>query len=571
MSYLVEYFEQCRDGLIIVGRELMQQLTALMADMEDERYRFDPTEAHKRISFIESKCKHSISPFAQKPFMLELWQKAFVEAAYGFYMEIEGSWWRRFNYATLLIGRKNGKSTFGAGLSNAEFYCGPWGTNITLGSNDYEQAGILLDEVNNMREESPELAKTSRKNQSGIFMGNHQQRKKCGKFSKQNKAKIKKLSAKATGGKEGRNIDFAVIDETHEAPDDRLIMPIVQSTSSKEESLIIEISTEGFVQDGHLEKHLKTCRQILRGELLQPRHLVWLYTQDSEAEIWRDRSSWQKSNPNLGVSKRWRYLDDLIEEAKTDNEKRAFMLAKDFNVKQNAAVAWLSPTAILNPDTFTLEDLRGCYYVGGNDFAETTDLCASTLIIYLAGKKYNFTHYWITQNKLNASNYAEKHIDGAEYLQWVRDEHITVVESSDIDTALIAEWQWQLYLDYGLIPYRVGYDNRFASSYKAKYKEYFGDDGLQNIPQVAATLHNPMKALEYELNKKEHNYGNNPVTYWCLCNMGFKMDSKGFMQPCKISRDKRIDGGAATVTAMAVYRDCKLDYEGLNVTREVSA
>jgi phage terminase large subunit-like protein len=565
MSYLVEYYGQCRDGHIIIGRELMQQLNMLIGDMDGKEYRFDPAEAHKRIKFIESQCKHSKSPFAKKPFILELWEKAFMEAAYGFYIEIDGAWFRRFTYATLLVGRKNGKSTFAAGLANAEFYCGPWGCNIMLGSNDYEQAGILFDESNNMREESPELDKTSRKNQTGIFMGNPKQRKKRGKFSSQNKAHIKKISAKGTGGKEGRNLDFAVIDETHEAPDDRLIMPIVQSTSSKDESLIIEISTEGFVQDGHLEKHLKTCRQILRGELLQPRHLVWLYTQDSEEEIWRDRKSWQKSNPNLGVSKKWRYLDDLIEQAKTDNETRAFMLAKDFNRKQNAAVAWLNPAAILNPDTFTLEDLRGCYYVGGNDFAETTDLCASTLIFYVAGKKYNYTHYWITQNKLAASNYAEKHEDGAEYMQWVKDGHVTVVESSDIDTAIIADWQWQLHLDYGLIPYRVGYDNRFASSYKAKYKEYFGDGWLQNIPQTTAMLHNPMKALEYELKNKEHNYGNNPVTYWCLCNMGFRMDSRGFMQPCKISRDKRIDGGAATVTAMAVYRDCSIQYERLNV------
>ena len=96
------------------------------------------------------------------------------------------------------------------------------GTNLMCASNDYEQAGILFDEINNMREESPRLERVSRKNIKGIFMGNPKQRKKKGKFSYQNKAKIKKLSAK-TGGKEGRNLDIVIADETHEMKDDSLV------------------------------------------------------------------------------------------------------------------------------------------------------------------------------------------------------------------------------------------------------------------------------------------------------------------------------------------------------------
>lgn len=556
--YLVEYHEKAKREEITIGKELMAQLDMLREDMNNPEYRFDTEDAHKRIKFIEKQCKHSISPFAGKPFILELWEKAFIEAAYGFYILLEEGWKRRFNYATLLVGRKNGKSSFSAALANAEFYCGNMGTNILLGSNDYEQAGILFDEVNNMREESPSLEKTSRKNQKGIFFGNPKQKSKKGKFSKQNKAKIKKLSVK-TGGKEGRNLDFAVIDETHEMEDDRLILPIKQSTSTKDECLIIEISTEGFVQDGHLDKHLKKCRQILKGEILERRHLVWLYTQDSEIEIWQDRTSWAKSNPNLGVSKKWSYLDELVNTAKTDSETRAYVLSKDFNIKQNAAIAWLSITDILNPDTFDMEEIRDCYYVGGNDFAETTDLCASTMIIKKAGKKYNLTHYWITKNKLENNN------DDVDYFEWAKQGHITIINDTDINTSIIADWQWDMYIKYGLKPYKVGCDPRFSKAYKAKFIDYFGDDILENIVQKASTLHNPMKALEYELKNKELNYNNNPVTYWCLRNTGFKLDGKGFMQPCKITKEKRIDGTASTVTAYASYKECSSSYELLNV------
>ena len=58
---------------------------------------------------------------------------------------------------------------------------------------------------------------------------------------------------------------------------------------------------------------LKKARAILHGEdngVSAERFLPWLYTQDSEAEIWQDRSSWVKSNPTLGTVKKWEYLDE---------------------------------------------------------------------------------------------------------------------------------------------------------------------------------------------------------------------------------------------------------------------
>ena len=552
MSYLVEYHEKCKLGEIIIGKELMSMLDILREGMKT--YKFDPAEAHKRIRFIESKCKHSISPYAGKPFLLELWQKAFIEACYGFYIEIDGRQIRRFNYATLIVARKAGKSTFAAGISNAEFFCGNQGTNIVLASNDYVQCDIVFEEVNNMREESPSLARVSRKNLTGIFMGNPKQKTKKGKYSRQNKAKIKKLSER-TKGKEGRNIDFAVVDETHEMKDDSLIMPIKQSTSTKDEVLIVEITTEGFTQDGHLDKHLKRCRQILKGEVDEPRHLVWLYTQDSEEEIWQDRKSWVKSNPNLGVSKKWSYLDELVNTAKTDAETRAFMLAKDFNIKQNAAIAWLNMTDIFNDDTFSLDDFKNAFYIAGNDFAETTDLCASTILLYRDGMKYNHTMYWITQNKLDYNK------DDIDYREMAKQGLIRIVDETNIDTSIVADWQWELYQKYGLKPYRSGIDRRYATSYKAKLKEYFGDEIILDILQTAPILHTPMKTLEYDLKNKVHNYNNNPITKWCFTNTSFKLDSKGFMQPAKIMKEKRIDGTASTVTAQAAYNRCAAEFE----------
>ena len=118
MSYLVEYYEKIKSGEIVVGNELLTMLERLMKDMKNPRYTYDPKPGNIRIDFIETFCKHTKSPFNGMPFILELWEKAVLEVAYGFKMAKTGL--RRFNEVLLLIARKNGKTTFIAALELAE-------------------------------------------------------------------------------------------------------------------------------------------------------------------------------------------------------------------------------------------------------------------------------------------------------------------------------------------------------------------------------------------------------------------------------------------------------------------
>ena len=68
MSWFAEYLSQIRSGQIIVGRELMTELERLEKDLDDPRYRYDTSDAEKRIMFIERECKHYEAPWAGKPF-----------------------------------------------------------------------------------------------------------------------------------------------------------------------------------------------------------------------------------------------------------------------------------------------------------------------------------------------------------------------------------------------------------------------------------------------------------------------------------------------------------------------
>ena len=146
MNYLVEYYNEIKEGRILVGSELLTVLEGLIQDLDNPKFIYDETDGNLRIEFIERFCKHTKSPFNGQPFLLELWEKAMLQVSYGFKYADTGL--RRFNEVLLLIARKNGKTTFVAGIDLAEFFLSRGGVDIVCASNTNDQAYILFEEIN---------------------------------------------------------------------------------------------------------------------------------------------------------------------------------------------------------------------------------------------------------------------------------------------------------------------------------------------------------------------------------------------------------------------------------------
>ena len=170
-SYLLEYYNKAldeNDDEIIIGEELKLCIKNLIADLDNPAYYYDCSDADLRIEFIETFVKHTKSPFNGMPFLLELWEKAVIEAFYSFKRVKNG--FRRFKKLILLIARKNGKSTFCAALSFTEFIIGNAGSDIICSSNDDAQANLIFEEIANMREMFDAKGKRTHKNLKGISL-----------------------------------------------------------------------------------------------------------------------------------------------------------------------------------------------------------------------------------------------------------------------------------------------------------------------------------------------------------------------------------------------------------------
>lgn len=549
-TYLEQYYDLIKSGGVVVGYWVRKEVENLIEDMNNPAYIYDTTEAHKRIKFMQTLCLQSKQPYYMKPLVLAPWQLAYWESLYSFKMADTGL--RRFTESLLVVARKNGKSTMFAADGNFDLFCGEGGADICCASNDDRQAKLIWREISGMRTRlDPKKSITS-----------------CNLTEIRNDLKnitVFRLSSK-TQNKDGFNISKTYLDESHDIDEENKQSEVAEACwrgmSSKDEPLFMNCTTQGFNRDCYLDGQIETAQGVINGEIDDIHLHAFLYMQDSEAEIWQDPATWEKSNPSIryGVKKTAKLVRD-IEKAKRDKGTRIHLLCKDFNIPQNTAQAWLAQEEFDYPqEVKTLEDFRGCYCLAAVDLAETTDLTNAKLLFMREGDntKYVFSHYWIPEIKLK--NADDKNA-GAQYKEWAKQGYLTICEGADNDLTLVADWLAGLKKEYGIKIVKCGYDVKFSKEFINRMEAYGIETEL--IQQSKTVLSSPMKWVEADLKAKIINYGLNPVDKWCLSNAAIEMDNIGRQMCVKIKgqHSKRIDGAVTLIILYATLQRFKTDFQ----------
>jgi phage terminase large subunit-like protein len=538
VTYLEEYDYLIKGRHVVTGYWIQKEVDNLVRDLQDGRFIYDTTEAHKRIRFMQTMCLQSKRPFYMIPVELMPWQLAFIEALYSFKMA--DTQLRRFVEALLEIGRKNGKSTFLAADGNTDLFIGEGGSGICCGSNDDRQAKYIWSEIAGMRGRlDPKKAITG---QNLTVLSN-----------KVKNIQIIRMSSK-TQNKDGGNYTKFYQDESHDVDEENGNCELAEagwrSMSTLDDPLFIGCTTQGFSRDGcYLDKQIERAKRVIDGELDDIHFLPFLFEQDSEQEIWTDESSWEKSNPSLryGVKKIAKLRRD-VDLARTDKAKRLHLLCKDFNIKQNSAEAWLrSEDYTYEQEKKSLEDFRGCICLAALDCSQTTDLTNLKLLFMRPDDptRYVFSHYWIPESKLHDS--ADK-AAGARYAEWAQQGYITICSGSIIDLTQVVDYIAQLKKQYGIRVYKCGYDKAYAREFEKAIDE-LSDDIREPINQKA--MSSPMKWAERDFGSHLINYGSNPVDKWCLENACCYIDGHENYSCKKSQASKRIDGAVVFIILYA--------------------
>lgn len=210
-----------------------------------------------------------------------------------------------------------------------------------------------------------------------------------------------------------------------------------------------------------------------------------------------------------------------------------------------------------------MEDFRGRVVLGAVDLAETTDLVSAKILIIEGKMKYIHSHYFIPEIKLTES---DDKAGGAQYDEWKKQGCLTVCEGNDVDLGIVADWFYQLYIDYDIRLYKCGYDQKFARDWMTRMESYGwtrSGEELVVILQNKATLSNAMKLAEADFRHRLINYNDHPIDKWCLGNCGIEVDNVGQCMAVKLETQKRIDGGVCLIILYEMYRRYRTDINAI--------
>ncbi len=566
MNYIKEYYKKIKTGAIVAPKKVKIVYERLVNDIdnpkvveiynektektETHKYIYDNNRAIEAIEFIETFCKHSKGKVAGQPFILELWQKAFVSAIFGFIDNKTKL--RKFRKAILFVARKNGKSTLAAAIGLYMLLAdGEAGAECYSIATKKDQAKILWSEAKRMIKKSPVLLKRVKPLISELYY-------------EEEEAVFKPLSSESDS-LDGLNASFVAADEVHAMKDKNLIDVTYDSMDSRDQPLFLETSTMGTIRENVFDSEYEYASNIINGyvdstsDFVDETLLPIIYELDSKDE-WLDEECWVKANPGLRTIKKIKGIRDKVARAKIKADELKNLLCKDFNIRETSVSSWLSFEDLNNEEIFNLAKMKVKYGIGGTDLSSTNDLTAAKVIFRESRenpKIFVLQQYWIPEDLLEQKIKEDK----IPYDKWVDKGFVRLCTGNKIHPKVVTEWFLEIRDEYGIYLPWIGYDAWSAEYWVEEMKGNFGEEAMIKVYQGKRTLSSPMKNLEADLKSKLIIYNNNPVDKWCLSNTNVDTDRNGNIQPDK-GRNKRlrIDGTSALLDAYVVYEQKQNDY-----------
>jgi len=544
MNYIKEYYSLIENGDIVAGEKVKKIYQKIIKEMDQpDVYHFDLEKANKPIDFIEAFCKNSKGVWMGQPIKLELYQKAYIQALFGF-VDAKGN--RKYRESFFLVARKNGKSTLLAALMLYMLVAdGEGGAEVVSAATKKEQAAITFKECVNMVSQSEYLRK-------------HLKKRKTDLYFPATYSQMMALSSESNK-LDGLNISFACVDELHAIKDRNLYEVIKQGMSARKNPLLVLITTSGTVMGNIYDDMYSYAVKVLDGHVSDDRFLPILYELDARDE-WTNPAMWQKANPALNSIKSYQFLEDAVERAKNNPADVAGILTKDFNIRETVAGTWMTFQDINNEETFSLDLVKDSYAVGGVDLSSVGDLTCSTLIIMKkdSNKKYVLQQYFIPDEHLERKIIEDK----VPYDIWHKQGLLTITDGSKVDYTKVTEWFLTQVNKHGIRPLWVGYDSWNAQYFTEEMKAQ--GFNMVEVRQGFKTLSTPMKELQTELISKNLNYNNNPILKWNLSNVAIKSDENDNIRPVKnVSSKMRIDGMVSLLIAYVVLTQNYQDYKNM--------
>lgn len=543
----LEFQEGVLSGRIVVGRLVRLAVEAHVRDLEVGAARglwFDQDAARHALAFF-ALLKHSKGEWAGRQFELAPWQAWIVWALFG-WRRTDGT--RRYRTAYVEIARKNGKSTFAAGVAlYLAFLDGEPGAEVYCAATKRDQALIVWGEAKRMVRSSPALSRHIRPFKANLS-------------SERTGSKLEPLGADEDT-LDGLNPNGAIIDELH-AHKTRGVWDVLETAvGARRQPLIFAITTAGSDETSVCWEVHERCVAVLEGTLPDDSLFGFVASLDPEDD-WTDERVWPKANPNLGISVKLDGLREAAEKAKTTPGAQNAFLRLRLNRWTRATTRFLALEAwdANSGDVEVIEiarrnEVEKSIAFGGLDLSSKTDLTAFVLVFPPddrdAGVFDVLAWFWMPRDNVDVR---EKR-DHVPYSRWIADGWIEATEGNVIDYRTVKNRVAEIANRFRI--QEVAFDRWGALSI---FPELDGE-GLTMVEfgQGYKSMSPPTKELEKLVLGRQLRHGGNPVLRWMADCLEVKQDPAENLKPVKPDTrksGKRIDGMVALI--MAIARACTL-------------